>query len=56
MYDPATGQSHVIYDGPEDFETYAQQLNLEPGSEEYFKAVEDYVLKGSGPSAHERRR
>ena len=54
QYDPATGQSHVIYDGPEDFETYAQRLGLKPGTEGYFKAVEDYVLKGSGPSAHER--
>jgi hypothetical protein len=54
MYDPATGTSRVIYDGPEDFETYAQEMGLEPGTEDYFAAVEDYVLKGSGPSAHAR--
>lgn len=54
QYDPATGQAQVIYDGPEDFETYAGTLGLEPGSDEYFQAVEDYVLKGNGPSAHSR--
>lgn len=54
VYDPATGQSNVIYRGPQDFEEYAKDLGLEPGSPEYFKAVEDYVLKGSGPSAHSR--
>lgn len=54
QYDPATGQARVIYDGPEDFENYAQEMGLEPGTDEYFKAVEDFVLKGSGPSAYER--
>src|SRR5690606_6859523 len=42
-YNPATGQMDTIYDGPEDFELYASELGLEPGSEEYFRAVEDYV-------------
>lgn len=51
-YDPATGTSEVIYDGPEDFETYAQQLGYEPGSPEYFTAVEDYVLRSNGPTAY----
>lgn len=54
QWNPATGQAQVIYDGPEDFETYAGTLGLEPGSDEYFQAVEDYVLKGNGPSAHSR--
>lgn len=54
MYDPATGEAHTIYDGAEDFELYAQKLGLEPGSPEYFQAVEDFVLRSSGPSAHER--
>jgi len=54
QFNPATGQSEVLYDGPEDFEEYAGTLGLEPGSDEYFQAVEDYVLKGSGPSAHAR--
>lgn len=53
-YDPATGQARVIYDGAEDFELYAQELGLEPGSDEYFAAVEDYVLRSSGPSAFGR--
>ncbi|WP_066560990.1 hypothetical protein [Croceicoccus bisphenolivorans] len=54
QYDPATGKSDVLYDGRQDFEDYASTLGLNPGSEEYFKAVEDYVLRSSGPSAHER--
>lgn len=53
-YDPATGESRVLYDGPEDFELYAQELGLEPGSDNYFRAVEDYVLRSAGPSAHGR--
>ncbi|MGC1269951.1 MAG: hypothetical protein WA842_05060 [Croceibacterium sp.] len=54
QFDPATGSSSVIYDGPEDFQLYAQDLGLEPGSEDYFRAVEDYVLRSGGPSAHGR--
>lgn len=54
QYDPATGQTNVLYDGAQDFEDYAATLGLEPGTDAYFKAVEDYVLKSSGPSAHER--
>lgn len=54
QYDPATGQARVIYDGQEDFETYAEKMGLTPGTQDYFDAVEDYVLKGSGPSAYER--
>ena len=53
-YDPATGQTRVLYDGPEDFELYAAELGLEEGTPEYFQAVEDYVLRSSGPSAHGR--
>jgi hypothetical protein len=53
-FNPATGKADVLYDGPEDFELYASELGLEPGSDGYFKAVEDYVLRSSGPSAHSR--
>lgn len=54
QYNPGTGQANVLYDGAEDFELYAQKLGLEPGTDEYFRAVEDYVLRSSGPSAHGR--
>ncbi len=54
QFNPATGQSQVLYDGAEDFELYAAELGLEPGSDGYFRAVEDYVLRSSGPSAHSR--
>ena len=54
QFDPRSGQSSVVYDGAEDFELYAEGLGLEPGSEDYFRAVEDFILRGSGPSAYER--
>lgn len=54
QFDPATGQTKVLYDGSEDWEDYASDLGLEPGTPEYFKAAEDYVLKSAGPSAHDR--
>lgn len=54
QYNPATGQTDVLYDGAEDFELYAGELGLEPGTDGYFRAVEDYVLRSSGPSAHLR--
>lgn len=53
-YDPVSGQANVLYDGEEDFELYAKQMGLKDGSQEYFDAVEDFVLRGSGPSAHMR--
>lgn len=55
QYDPTTGNVDVLFNGPEDFEIYAQTRGLEPGSEEYFQAAEDFVLRSSGPSAHQRR-
>lgn len=54
VYDPATGQAQSIWTAPEEFELYAEELGLQPGTPEYFEAVEDYVLRSSGPSAHVR--
>lgn len=51
-YNPRTGQAEVVYDGTEDFEQYAQTMGLQPGSDEYFTAVQDYVLRGNGPTAY----
>lgn len=51
QYDPETGQVSSLYKGDADFEDYADSQGLEPGTPEYFKAVEDYVLRGNGPSA-----
>jgi len=34
------------------FEEYAQALGLEPGTDEHRTAMKDYVLRGSGPTAH----
>ena len=53
VYDPVTGQNRVIGHEQPTFDEYAQTLNLQPGTEDYFKAVEDYVLRGNGPSALE---
>lgn len=50
-FDPATGTATKVYDAPQDFEDYATARGFEPGSEDYFGAVEDYVLRGNGPTA-----
>jgi hypothetical protein len=50
-YDPATGKAALLYQAPEDFESYAQTLGFQPGTPEYFKAAEDYVLRANGPTA-----
>lgn len=50
-FDPVTGQTSTIYDAPTDFEQYAASLGLEPGSDGYAEALQDYVLRGSGPTA-----
>lgn len=54
QYDPQSGGVDELYDGPEDFETFAETQGLEPGTQEYFDAVQDYVLKGDGPAAYDR--
>ena len=48
---PLTGETQVIYDGPEDFDEYATAMGLQPGTDEYESAVLDYVLRGHGPTA-----
>ena len=55
-FDPASGQSAVVYDGPEDYQTYAQTIGLNPDSPDYTGAVQDYVLKGNGPTSQAARR
>jgi hypothetical protein len=50
-YDPGTGAAERVYDAPQEFDDYAAAQGLEPGSDDYFSAVEDYVLRGSGPTA-----
>lgn len=50
-FDPSTGQSKVVYDAPEDYQAYASSLGLNPGDDGYDKAVQDYVLRSSGPTA-----
>lgn len=54
QFDPATGQTTTLYDGQEDFEIYAERHGLVPGTEAYERAIEDYILRSSGPSAHDR--
>lgn len=52
-YDPRTGQSTVVYDAPQASEAYAASLGLKPGTPEYNTAVQDYVLRGNGPTAYQ---
>jgi hypothetical protein len=54
-YDPTTNQANVIYDGPEDYQNYADTLGLSPDDKEYGGAVQDFVLRGNGPTALEGR-
>jgi hypothetical protein len=54
-FNPLTGQSAVIFDGKSDFEEYAQSLGLQPGTPEYAQAVQDHVLRSSGPTAQAGR-
>lgn len=49
--DPTTGQADVLYQAPQDFEDYAASLGAEPGSPEYDRLVQDYVLRSAGPTA-----
>lgn len=50
-FDPVSGESSVIYDGPEDYQNYADTLGLQPGQDGYDRAVQDYVLRSAGPTA-----
>lgn len=54
-YNPVSGESQMLYDAPEDFQLYADQMGLEPGSEEYNDAMADYVLRTAGPTANAGR-
>jgi hypothetical protein len=54
-FDPSTGQSQVVYDGATDFQEYADLLGLEPGSDEYDEAMQDFVLRSNGPTAQAGR-
>lgn len=50
-YDPKTKQTYVLYQAPEQFEKYAGALGFEKGTPEYNQALQDYVLRGNGPTA-----
>lgn len=50
-YDPATGESTVLYHAPSDAENYAVALGLDPATDEGRRAIQDFVLRSSGPSA-----
>ena len=54
-YDPVSGKAEVVYDAPEDYQTYASTLGLNPGDAGYGNAVQDYVLRGSGPTAQKAK-
>ncbi|WP_327751683.1 hypothetical protein VVT58_01970 [Sphingobium sp. SJ10-10] len=54
-FDPTSNQSQTIYEAPADFEEYAGVLGLQPGTDEYNEAVQDYVLRANGPTAQEGR-
>lgn len=54
--DPMGGADpEVIYQAPEDFEIYADAMGLEPGTQEYLDAQQDFVLRAHGPTALQNR-
>jgi hypothetical protein len=55
QYNPATGEATTVYDAPEEYQTYAQTLGLKPEDDGYDQAVQDYVLRGNGPTALQGR-
>ncbi len=55
MFDPVTGESQTVYDGPTDFQEYADLFDLEPGTDEYREAMQDFVLRSNGPTAQAGR-
>lgn len=50
-FDPRTGQSKRVADAPQAGEEYARAMGFEPGTPQYRLAVQDYVLRASGPTA-----
>ena len=50
-FDPITGKTTTLYAAPSDAETYAKTLGFAEGAPDYTKAVQDYTLKGYGPTA-----
>lgn len=50
-YDPTSGATETLYTAPEDFDRYAAALGAEPGTPEYDRLVQDYVLRTGGPTA-----
>jgi hypothetical protein len=55
-WNPETGRTEMLHKGEQDFEAYAKALGLEEGTDPYFGALEDYVLRANGPSALERNK
>lgn len=53
MLDPATGTTKVLYDAPTPAEAYAKSLGLDATDDAGHRAIQDYVLRGSGPTALE---
>jgi hypothetical protein len=45
------GDPTVLYQAPEDFEIYADAMGLQPDTEEYRTAMQDFILRGSGPTS-----
>ena len=54
-FDPVTGEARTVYDAPEDYESYADTLGFSPDDDGYAAAVQDYVLRGQGPTAMSAR-
>ena len=51
--DPMTGSASQVYKGSLPAEDYAAALGLDPDAPGYAEAMQDYVLRSSGPTAFE---
>lgn len=51
-YDPASGQTQTLYSAPLDAEAYAAGMGYERGTPKYIEAMQDYTLRGNGPTAY----
>ena len=50
-YDPTTGQTSLLYQGLSPEEEYVKALGLDPNTDEGQTAMQDYILRGNGPTA-----
>ena len=54
-FDPMTNTAATVYDAPTDAETYARSQGFAVGTPDYNTALQDFTLRGNGPTAYDFR-